>query len=370
MQPLGAIPAPGRPGHIRRRAAGGTGPRRGRPTEYTLRVPGGRRTDRSGCLPPPGRGRPAGHCPGAAQVLHRGLVEHHNVSLLRLITQRPDQQELLILEGVGHGLPLYPGQTPDKGEYQYQAHQGGGQGVEPVKQILRGLLFLLLRLGAVRRGSPLFREFGPGLLGLGFMFQFFGHRATSSGAFVSIIPAPEEKCNHWALSRLRAGPGISAAGQLEVQVPAGGGPQNTPCVFPAGGVQTGPAVCPLLEEDAQLDTVRGQLVQHLAGEGIGAVRRSNIRTSGCVLLRPAAGASAFGEPAAPAGRQNGQAEQKHSGQTGGQQPAKQSDRPAYNVPQHSLLESVRLRRSAPEALFFIRRIRGRKGSAVVRKFSL
>ena len=129
MQPLGVIPAPGRPGHIRRRTAGGTGPRRGRPTEYTLRVPGGRRTDRSGCQPPPGRGRPAGHCPG-------------------------------------------------------------------------------------------------------------------------------------------------------------------------------------------------QLVQHLAGEGIGAVRRSNIRTSGRVLLRPAAGASAFGEPAAPAGRQNGQAEQKHSGQTGGQQPGR------------------------------------------------
>ena len=45
----------------------------------------------------------------AAQVLYRGLVEHHDVSLLRLITQRPDQQELLILEGVGHGLPPVPG---------------------------------------------------------------------------------------------------------------------------------------------------------------------------------------------------------------------------------------------------------------------
>ena len=41
----------------------------------------------------------------AAQVLHRGLVEHHDVPLLRLIAQRPNQQELLVLKSIGHGLP-------------------------------------------------------------------------------------------------------------------------------------------------------------------------------------------------------------------------------------------------------------------------
>ena len=87
-------------------------------------------------------------------------------------------------------------------------------------------------------------------------------------------------------------------------------------MLPVGGVQSGPAVSPLLEEDAQLDAVRGELLQHLAGEVIGAVRRPNIRPAGPVRLRPAAGASGFGEPAASAGRQGGQAEQKRRSQTG------------------------------------------------------
>lgn len=107
-------------------------------------------------------------------------------------------------------------------------------------------------------------------------------------------------------------------------------------MLPVGGVQSGPAVSPLLEEDAQLDAVRGELLQHLAGEVIGAIRRPNIRPAGPVRLRPAAGASGFGEPAASAGRQGGQAEQKRRSQTGGQQsgrPARQAGRSAYHIPQ-------------------------------------
>ncbi len=182
MQPLGAIPAPDRPGHIRRRTAGGTGSRRGRPTGYTRRAPGGRHTGRFGCRRPPGR-------------------------------------------------------------------------------------------------------------------------------------------------------------------------------------------------DPQLDAVRGELIQHLAGEGIGAVRRPNVRASGRVCLCPGISCSAFGEPAAPAGRQGRQAEQKGGGQTGGQTGGQQPGAPPDRRPSHLMVfhSGPLLVDSAPvfqaaEDLSFIRRSRGSKGSAEMKIF--
>ena len=193
----------------------------------------------------------------AAQVLHRGLVEHHDVPLLRLIAQRPNQQELLVLKSIGHGLPLHPGQPPNKGEYQHQAHQGGGQGVEPVKQILRGLFFP--SSPARRRPSgqpppPGVRSGAPGA----------GGSCSNSSA---IGQPPLGVCQHYTRSGGKMQPlGVIPApgrpGHIRRRTagdtgPHRGGPQDASGVLPVGGVQSGPAVSPLLEEDAQLDAVRG-----------------------------------------------------------------------------------------------------------------
>ena len=98
---------------------------------------------------------------------------------------------------------------------------------------------------------------------------------------------------------LRAGPGISAAGQLEIQVPTGAAHSGCIRAFP-GGVQSGPAVSPSWKRTPSW-TLSGELLQHLAGEVIGAIRSSKypplpVRSA----FRPAAGASGFGEPAASA----------------------------------------------------------------------
>ena len=140
-----------------------------------------------------------GHAP---QVLHRGLVQHHNVPLLRLIAQGLDQQQLSVVQGILHGRPVHPGEPPKEGEHDHQAHQGGGQGVEPVKYVLRGLLLLLLRgVFPLRRGPVLRSLLGLGgglLLGLLGKFKCFRHGSTScEGCDFFIIPAPGGKCNLW-----------------------------------------------------------------------------------------------------------------------------------------------------------------------------
>ena len=105
-------------------------------------------------------------------MFHRGLVQDHDVPLLRLVPQGPHQQELSVLEGIGHGLPIHPGEAAEEGEHDHQAHQGGGQSVQPVKQVLRRLFFLLR--GLLRLGGGLLR------LGLLCKFKCVGHIPVTS----------------------------------------------------------------------------------------------------------------------------------------------------------------------------------------------
>lgn len=53
-------------------------------------------------------------------------------------------------------------------------------------------------------------------------------------------------------------------------------------MLPPGGIQAGGAVGARLKEDSQLGAAWWELIQHLTGKGVGAVRGLNVSPSRCI----------------------------------------------------------------------------------------
>ena len=77
-----------------------------------------------------------------------GLVEDHDIALLGGVAQRPDQKKFVVLQSIVHGISIHPSEAAEEGKDKHQDHQGGGQRVEPIKQVVGGFFdgFFLLRL--------------------------------------------------------------------------------------------------------------------------------------------------------------------------------------------------------------------------------